>query len=656
MNLKITRRSAAAALFSLLVLVAFADKEKVVQFFRGGEVIEEYPVSSLDYIEVNDQVSAPTGINAAVDGKKIVVTWDKVDGATYSIYRSADNANYSLLAKGLETNSYTDNAPLSCATYYKVKAISNGVESDFTKAVCAALVDENVETGIYFGITGFNSKLYQYPVHRLSPESMGGFLDFINGLSMSDGTLLYHSFEEGLDALQATTLPSDVTSVAIVTFTDGLDQGSMMMNRNYESDQAYLDAMHRRITDETVSGLAIDAYSIGLRGKDIVNYDKYLNTLKKLASNDKNAAEVTNMGEVKNKLKEIADKMTQQSYLQTVKLKIPGEANGTLIRITFDKVNSAANSKFYVEGKFNLKERSLEEVKYVGCTCPAGETLKGTQDGIFVNFTVSDIKSEQLIEKENINEWTYGASSSAWQKNSEFDQEDNSELVISHTSAAVMFVFDCSSSLAGDFNTAKSQAEEFVKIFYEAYFNEPYIRIDYNGHDYVDLGLPSGLKWATCNVGADSPSDYGDYLAWGEINPKSDYSDSNCKTLYKNISDFSGNPEYDAASARWGGNWRMPTYSELRELRDNCQWAWTMVDGQSGYKVTGPNGNSIFLPAAGYALGSSFNNVGSGGYYWSSTPDESSTFRAYELNFSSSGVGIYSSRRNCGQSVRPVSE
>ncbi|MBR2947412.1 MAG: hypothetical protein IKC17_02345, partial [Bacteroidales bacterium] len=177
-----------------------------------------------------------------------------------------------------------------------------------------------------------------------------------------------------------------------------------------------------------------------------------------------------------------------------------------------------------------------------------------------------------------------------------------------------------------------------------------------NGYEYVDLGLPSGLKWATCNVGANSPEDYGDYYAWGEIETTSEYYVSNSKTYGKSMSDISGNSTYDVARAKWGGSWRLPTKKELEELESKCTWEWTTQNGKQGYKVTGPSGNSIFLPAAGYREGSSLNYVGRFGHYWSSTPYESDGEAACSLYFSSSrhDVGWYAF--NYGHSVRPVSE
>jgi hypothetical protein len=178
------------------------------------------------------------------------------------------------------------------------------------------------------------------------------------------------------------------------------------------------------------------------------------------------------------------------------------------------------------------------------------------------------------------------------------------------------------------------------------------IKNEINGREYVDLGLPSGIKWATCNVGASSPEKYGKYYLWGETTTKTKY-----KRYGKDFSDIKGDTRYDAARANWGGSWRLPTKAELEELKDNCTWSWTTQGGKNGYKVTGPNGNSIFLPAAGY-----YDNrtalcfTGDYGHYWSSTPSESDAGEAFDLQFNSryqyKGWGY----RFYGQSVRPVSE
>ena len=192
------------------------------------------------------------------------------------------------------------------------------------------------------------------------------------------------------------------------------------------------------------------------------------------------------------------------------------------------------------------------------------------------------------------------------------------------------------------------------------------------GYEYVDLGLPSGLKWATCNIGATTPEGYGDYFAWGETTSKSDYTWSTYKytkgsgkTITKyNTESSSGTVDNkttlelsdDAARANWGGKWRMPTKAELDELRNNCTWTWTTQNGVSGYKVASKiNRNSIFLPAAGDRNGASVNNVGSSGYYWSSSLYGVTPHRSYRMRFDSGQVDWYDDYiRSLGHTVRAV--
>ncbi len=188
-----------------------------------------------------------------------------------------------------------------------------------------------------------------------------------------------------------------------------------------------------------------------------------------------------------------------------------------------------------------------------------------------------------------------------------------------------------------------------------------------NGHEYVDLGL--SVKWATCNVGATAPEDYGDYFAWGETSPKSTYNWSSykwCNGSYDTLTKYCTSSDFgtvdnkttlessdDAATVNWGGSWRMPTKAEQDELRTKCTWTWTTQNGVKGYKVTGPNGNFIFLPAAGERHDSSLCSAGSDGHYWSSSLNSYSSYYAYYLYFNSGNVG-WGLVRDYGQSVRAV--
>ena len=191
-----------------------------------------------------------------------------------------------------------------------------------------------------------------------------------------------------------------------------------------------------------------------------------------------------------------------------------------------------------------------------------------------------------------------------------------------------------------------------------------------NGHEYVDLGL--SVKWATCNVGATKPEEYGDYFAWGETQPKDYYDWSTYKwcngskdtqTKYCTDSSFGTvdnkrvlEAADDAATANWGGSWRMPTEAEQDELRKNCTWEWITQNGVDGYRVTskkeGYTDKSIFIPAADHLLGSLHTIIGDCGF-WSSSLQTSEC--AYVLLFDSDeGIWYIGLSRNCGLSVRPV--
>ena len=197
-------------------------------------------------------------------------------------------------------------------------------------------------------------------------------------------------------------------------------------------------------------------------------------------------------------------------------------------------------------------------------------------------------------------------------------------------------------------------------------------------HEYVDLGLPSGTLWATYNVGATAPEEYGYHFAWGETSPKTDYTEENYKwcngsiytlTKYNSRSEYGTvdlkhelDAEDDAAYVNWGPSWRMPTTAQQRELLYECNWEWTTRNGVNGRLGTGPNGNTIFLPAAGYCNGNVIEFAGTLGVYWSSSPQSSMPFCAFVLHFDSGDFdsgdkidiwwGFYG--RQSGASVRAV--
>ena len=196
---------------------------------------------------------------------------------------------------------------------------------------------------------------------------------------------------------------------------------------------------------------------------------------------------------------------------------------------------------------------------------------------------------------------------------------------------------------------------------------------DADDHEYVDLGLPSGTLWATCNMGADTPEGFGDYFAWGETETKSTYEWSTYKycngtkdqlTKYCNMVNYGNNgftdnlttlvPEDDAATVNWGNNWHIPTMAEWEELCQNTTNTWTTQNGVNGRLFTASNGKSLFLPAAGCYVDAELINSGENGCYTSSTLLTENAHFARHLYFNIEEYSFGSDYRSYGQSVRAV--
>lgn len=174
-------------------------------------------------------------------------------------------------------------------------------------------------------------------------------------------------------------------------------------------------------------------------------------------------------------------------------------------------------------------------------------------------------------------------------------------------------------------------------------------------HECVDMALPSGIKWATCNVGASSPEESGDCVAWGEIEPKSEYTIDNYHAESGAIGDIGGDEQHDVARIVRGGHWKMPTQADYQELVDNCAWTWTTLRGVKGYKVVSPkNGNSIFLPAVGWRIGSVWYSRGESGCYWSATREECDVDKCCYLYFDEENYFVSWHVGHVGRPVRPV--
>jgi uncharacterized protein YjdB len=247
------------------------------------------------------------------------------------------------------------------------------------------------------------------------------------------------------------------------------------------------------------------------------------------------------------------------------------------------------------------------------------------------------------------------------------DVNNDGEVTIADVNAVINVILGGSSSQRADVNNdgeiTIADVNSIIDIILGSHSQQ-------ENHDYVNLGLPSGTLWATMNVGACSPEDYGDYFAWGETTSKQVYEFETYK-WYNNtyytytkycISSSYGtvdnktelDPEDDAATLNWGPSWRMPTQEQIQELINNCSRQWKSLNGVGGIVVTGPNGNTLFLPAAGYRLNGSVYNAGTYGYVWSRTLSASKTYNACSLIFNPGELYLEDFVRIAGFTVRAV--
>ena len=452
-----------AVIAAVLVFGELSAQEQYLHLYKGGSWEKSYRIASIDSALFDDSSSSNVYLDLYCNGRK---------------HRAADIA---------ELDSFKIGGELK-------------------------------PSGIYMGIIGFNQALYEKEISSLSSSSKSAYTSFVSNLSSSNGTVLYYAVDNALDAIKEVEMPEDLVNVSVITFTDGLDQGSIMLNTKYTTNSAYLSAVNSRIKSEKVKGIPITAYSIGLRGNDVTDVAQFQANLKSLASSDANAIEVSDISEVNAKFNEIANDVYNESSSSTVGLTIPGQSDGTRIRFTFDDVSSATSSSMYIEGVFRLSDRTLTDVKCVGLSSESGSKIVGVQSGIYVTFTFEGLKSmtSYSINASYIDQWSYITSSSKWQINSEFTPDNNTTVTVSRKTALIMLVLDCSSSLGSQFSTVKTQATNFISKLAGYGNDSKFTAIDIDNVDIFDsLSYDEMVKveggtftmGATAEQGSDYDSD-----------------------------------------------------------------------------------------------------------------------------------------------------
>lgn len=327
--------------------------------------------------------------------------------------------------------------------------------------------------GVYLGITGFNENLFQKPINLLNSDSKEAFKSFIDGLAVDKGTGLYYADYTALKKLKAYSKPPQLKNVALVTFTDGLDNvstsNSEMDPEGYGSISAYRTALHEKIMNETIHGFNVTAYTIGLRGQDVSDEQEFRTNLNMLASSPNNVFEVTNMNEALQRFSDIADALYSITVTSKVKIEVPGGYDeGQVIRFTFDNVTDGGNSIKYIQGTYKRTNNSrlLENLTYHGLSEGATSMSSVSQSGAYYWFEFENLTHQNgnPISQTDINRLQlWKKQGSGWQRDAEFEPGTSTEVTEEKSSALIMLVLDCTTSLGDDFTKMKTGAKRFVE-------------------------------------------------------------------------------------------------------------------------------------------------------------------------------------------------
>lgn len=521
----------------------------------------------------------------------------------------------------------------------------------------------NASKELYIGVVAFNQGVRELALTKDLRKAKSFINDQKND---KDFTSFAYAVSKGNMQFDAAELPT-FDNIFMLNFSDGTDNYSNMkwgeegriVAPNVVYDEARKDLLKR---------VGLNSYAIGF-GNDV----GFGSEMKKVVTGSGRYYNAKSSSDLSSTFNEIAKAMLATAKNVVIKTN-PGYYTGyyKYFRLSF-KAEDGSKDVIYAQMEGTPNEGytlSISKIEngYAYFDAPA-KGIVNEETGK-VHIPLNNLKFVKSDKELQFN-FSIEVSFDGEMYYTDVEEASTAEQVSKHI--AVVLVLDCSTSMGDAFAPMKEAAVDFIEAMEQTSTGEGGLGYGLeNGYEYVDLGL--SVKWATCNVGATKPEDYGDYFAWGETQPKSTYNWSTYKwcngspstlTKYCTKSDygtFDGKSTLeladDAARANWGGSWRMPTEVELEDLRANCKWEWTTQNGVKGYKVTskkkGYTKNSIFLPAAGYRDDSSLDDVGSSGNYWSSSLGTNYPNAVHCLYFNSSNVYWSSSNRDEGQSVRPV--
>jgi len=404
--------------------------------------------------------------SAAISGLSASdISLDGVPGIVKGAF-SGSGPTYTLKISG-----FNSSGTVSVSVFKPTYAISGGPKT--ASVYCVVASGASTAEGLYTGIIGFNDVLTTKELSLLNNNTKGDFTSVINGLAMRRNSGLYFAVDNAITRLQTATLPDDLINVSIVTFTDGFDNASIVLNREHTSVENYRTAVKGKLDTVTIKDLNISAYSIGIKGEGITddNQAAFMTDLNALASGSGEAKLVDNMDGVNSTFVTIANSLYRESKINNIALTIPGGyTNGTKIRFTFDNITNAASSTRYIEGEFSYENDtySLTNVQYVGMSS-SETTIIGTNPiGADVVFTFS-VTSNIDNMTGNVKMWISTPPATTWDQEMEFLGTSDVEVTIEKKSAVVILVLDCTSSL-GDtgFTQMKTAANSFINTLVAA--------------------------------------------------------------------------------------------------------------------------------------------------------------------------------------------
>lgn len=325
------------------------------------------------------------------------------------------------------------------------------------------------DNGIFMGIISFNDEINNLPITALNQYTEPMFINFVDNMEMKNATLLYYAVDQAITTLGQPEYPDNLSNAVIITFTDGLDQGSLAMAPEHLTSRNYAQYLSERIASTKIQDVPLQTYTIGLKSGDVADDELFMLNLESLSSKPENALEVADIDGVQEELAKIYEELNKQTSQRVVSMTVPMMSHGDTYRFTLDSTVDAdkvEDSEIWIEGVFDITDNSLNSIKYHGLTSSSGEKITAERNGVYITFTFNDCRDEEgeilEIEKDAIDQWTYISSSNTWQHNVENDKDGKINIEDIRTSAAIMFVLDCSRSLDELFPVLKETANTFI--------------------------------------------------------------------------------------------------------------------------------------------------------------------------------------------------